>query len=79
MWCLASSVLVCYTFSWLYALLLTIDAGFRLKSKDRKTNTNPALGNGWGHLVPQEPYEEHLKKYGDQEEVRMLLIIDDLG
>ena len=62
-------------FSWLYALWLTIDAGFRLKNKDRKTNTNPALGDGWGHFVPQEPYEAYLREYGDQVEVCLLGVV----
>jgi hypothetical protein len=45
-----------------------------MKNKDRNTNVNLALGDGWGHFVPQAPYQEHIKKFGDQEEVSFLLI-----
>jgi hypothetical protein len=56
---------------WLYALILTIDANFRLKNKDRlKVTNSPALSDGLGHFVPEEPYQTYIKKYGYQEEVR---------
>jgi hypothetical protein len=54
---------------WLYALNLDIDANFRLKNKDRKVKNDVLLGDGWGHIVPQQPYKEYLSKYGHQEEV----------
>lgn len=63
-----------HLYSWLYTLILVIDAGFRMKNKDRNTNINPALGDGWGHFVPEEPFQEHIKKFGDKEEVRFSLI-----
>jgi hypothetical protein len=56
--------------SWLYSLILTIDANFRLKNKDRlKVTNSPALSDGLGHFVPEEPYQTYIKKYGFQEEV----------
>ena len=55
---------------WLYTLILTIDANFRLKNKDRPKVTNaPAPSDGLGHFVPEEPYQTYIKKYGYQEEV----------
>jgi hypothetical protein len=45
-----------------------------MKNKDRNTNVNPALGDGWGHFVPEGPYQEHIKKFVDQEEVSFRLI-----
>jgi hypothetical protein len=59
---------------WLYSLTLTIDANFRLKNKDRSIENDPPLGDGWGHWVPDKPYQEHLKKHGYQKEVRLHLI-----
>jgi hypothetical protein len=49
---------------------LTIDANFRLKNKARGIDDDPPLGDGWGHWVPNEPYQEHIEKYGYQKEVR---------
>ena len=54
-------------------LILAIDAGFRIKNQDHKTNIDPALGDGWGHFVPQALYQEYIKKYGHQEEVHSIL------
>lgn len=60
---------------WIYALILTIDANFRLKNKDRKVTSDPPLGDGWGHWVPSAPYHDYIAKYGYQEEVRSWLVI----
>lgn len=53
---------------WLYALMLAIDANFRLKNKDRGAS-NLALSDGLGHYVPTKPYTDYLAKYGYQAEV----------
>ncbi|KAH9974339.1 hypothetical protein BGW80DRAFT_1130440, partial [Lactifluus volemus] len=53
---------------WLYSLNLTIDANFRLKLKNRGITNDPPLGDGWGHWVPNGPYEEYIGTYGWQEE-----------
>jgi hypothetical protein len=60
--------------SWLYALNLDIDANFRLKNKEKKVKNDVLLGDGWGHIVPQQAYQEYLSKYGYQEEVRHYLL-----
>jgi hypothetical protein len=57
---------------WLYALILAIDANFRLKNKCRRIRNDPALGDGWGHWVPEKPYQAYIKKYGYQQEVSVL-------
>jgi hypothetical protein len=54
----------------LYRLVLTVDANFRLKNKDKKVVNDIALGDGFGHWVPNQPYAEYLGTYGYQEEVR---------
>jgi hypothetical protein len=61
--------------SWLYALRLDIDACFRLKNKDRKVKNDVLLGDGWGHIVEQQPYQEYLRKYGHQEEVHCVICL----
>lgn len=55
--------------SWLYSLILTIDANFRLKNKARGIKNDPPLGDGWAHWVPEKPYHAHLDAHGKQEEV----------
>jgi hypothetical protein len=62
-------MLIIFSTSWLYALILAIDANFRLKNKDRKVTNDPPLGDGWAHWVPHEPYHKYIQKYGHQEEV----------
>lgn len=54
---------------WLYALILTIDANFRLKLKDKGYAEDPALGDGWAHWVESEPYKDYTRRYGHQVEV----------
>jgi hypothetical protein len=51
-------------------LRLTIDANFRLSNKARGIKSDPPLGDGWGHWVPEAPYRAYLDKYGRQVEVR---------
>jgi hypothetical protein len=55
---------------WLYCLIITIDANFRLKLKEKGILDDPALGDGWAHWVFSKPYHEHIKKYGYQVEVQ---------
>lgn len=50
-------------------LILALDGNFRLKSKDRRSKNDPPLGDGWGHWVPQKPYQAYLEKHGRQTEV----------
>ncbi|KAF7970236.1 hypothetical protein HWV62_24724 [Athelia sp. TMB] len=53
---------------WLYALILTIDANFRLKLKERGLKDDPPLGDGWSHMVKTGPYKAYVAKYGHQVE-----------
>ena len=56
---------------WLYLLNLTIDTNFRLKNKACGIEDDPPLGDGWGHWVPNEPYQRYIKEHGYQKEVRL--------
>ncbi|KAF7332725.1 CxC2 domain-containing protein [Mycena kentingensis (nom. inval.)] len=48
----------------LYALMLAIDANFRLKNRIRTNEKNdPSLGPGWGCFVESEAYKDHLRDY----------------
>jgi hypothetical protein len=50
-------------------LILTVDANFRLKCKDRGNKTDISLGDGWAYWVPQPEYKEYLRKHSHQIEV----------
>lgn len=56
-------------YSWIYALILALDANFRLKNKDRGIQNDLPLNDGWGHWPPKTPFDEYLAKYGFQAEV----------
>jgi len=59
------------THSWLYMLMVAMDANFRLKSRLRGAiNKEPALGVGWAYFVDNGPYSEFIKKFVDEDEVR---------
>jgi hypothetical protein len=58
---------------WLYALILTIDANFRLKNKERNLAHDVSLGDGWAFWVESTPYQEYVDIYGHQEEVCAVL------
>lgn len=49
-----------------------LDANFRLKSKDRGINSDPALGSGLAYYVEEDKYQEYLKTCSDQTEVSFL-------
>ena len=53
-------------------MILTVDANFRLKSKDKGIKNDPALSDGWGYWVPNKDYHKYLEKYGVQAEVSLL-------
>ncbi len=46
-----------------------LDANFRLKLKDRNI-VDPALGGGLAYYVDGNQYMAHIKKSGEQTEVR---------
>ena len=54
---------------WMHQLRITVDANFKLKNKARGIKNDPPLGDGWGHWVPESPYQEYLMQYGHQAEV----------
>lgn len=48
-----------------------MDANFRLTNRLIKgAHDDPALGPGWGHMVDDGPYFEHLKGYVSEKDVR---------
>ena len=54
---------------WLYSLFLALDANFRLKRKDISNEKRDAgLSRGWGYIVNNEPYKDHLAGYKDEAE-----------
>lgn len=57
---------------WIYAPILTIDANFRLRLKDKGIAWDPPLGDGWSQWVPRKPFHNYVKKYGGQLEVILL-------
>ncbi|KAJ7717597.1 hypothetical protein B0H16DRAFT_1740547 [Mycena metata] len=57
-------------FRFLYMLLLAMDANFRLKNRLRANERDdPPLGDGWGYIVEEKPYKEHLKGYVAEKDV----------
>lgn len=62
------ALLISDSFSWLYTLILSIDANFRLKLKDRGIK-DPELGSGWAYFVETDPYMGHLDTCEEQAEV----------
>lgn len=56
---------------WLYILILALDANFRLKRRIVSSNhLDPGLTTGLAYFVEETAYQEHLKKYGNQLDVR---------
>ncbi|KAJ7766826.1 hypothetical protein B0H16DRAFT_1661387 [Mycena metata] len=57
-------------FRFLYMLLLAMDANFRLKNRLRANERDdPPLGDGWGYIVEEKPYKQHLKGYVAEKDV----------
>lgn len=52
-----------------HALHLAIDANFKLKLKNKKSNQND-FSPGWGYFVEEREYQEHLKDKIDEPDVR---------
>jgi hypothetical protein len=56
-------------------LLLAMDANFRLKNRLRgNQRADLPLGAGWGHIVDEGPYKEHLKGYVGEKDVSRFLL-----
>ncbi|KAJ7744427.1 hypothetical protein DFH07DRAFT_963653 [Mycena maculata] len=57
-------------FRYLYMLLLAMDANFRLRNRLRANALeDPPLGSGWGYMVEEGPYKNHLKNYVAEKDV----------
>ncbi|KAJ7050839.1 hypothetical protein C8F01DRAFT_1177269, partial [Mycena amicta] len=54
---------------YLYKLMISVDANFRLKNRIRANERqDPALGEGKGYFVETTPYKNHLKTYVAEKE-----------
>lgn len=59
--------------SWLYTLIVAMDANFWLKSRlCGSVNREPTLGLGWSYFIDNGPYSDFIKDYVDQDEVHIL-------
>ncbi|KAJ7893230.1 hypothetical protein B0H13DRAFT_1625288 [Mycena leptocephala] len=57
-------------YRFLYALLLALDANFRLKNRLRANeHQDPSLGSGLGYFVEAEGFRKHLKNYVAEQDV----------
>ncbi|KAI0054927.1 hypothetical protein BV25DRAFT_1922257 [Artomyces pyxidatus] len=54
---------------WKYAIMLAIDANFKLKLKNRGLD-DVQLAPGWAYFVDEKPYQEHIAQYKDQVEMK---------
>ncbi|KAF9488374.1 hypothetical protein BDN71DRAFT_1513111 [Pleurotus eryngii] len=46
---------------WLYSLIVTMDANFRLKNRDHTVKNDASLGDGWCHWVPSVPFLAYIQ------------------
>ncbi|KAL0572490.1 hypothetical protein V5O48_009477 [Marasmius crinis-equi] len=54
----------------LYALYVCIDFNFRLKNQLVSSwSRDPGMADGWSYFVPRAPYEAHVAKFVDEEDV----------
>ncbi|TDL13597.1 hypothetical protein BD410DRAFT_735152, partial [Rickenella mellea] len=61
--------------SWIYTLMVSVDANFRLKLKDRGIK-DPELGSGWAYFVEKNKYQEVLDVTPDAPVVDTCHMID---
>ena len=60
-----------FVFSYIYTLIVAIDANFRLKRRAVSSiERDPPLGSGWGYFVETRPYLDYVLSHADQEDVR---------
>lgn len=60
----------------LYALIIAIDANFRLANRIRSTDAaNPGLHTGLAYFVENAAYKAHILQYATQEDVSLILIM----
>ncbi|KAJ7225301.1 hypothetical protein GGX14DRAFT_556103 [Mycena pura] len=56
--------------AWLYQLILSEDANFRLKGRDTSTREkDPTLGPGFAYMVEYDDYLKYVSQYADEEEI----------
>ncbi|KAJ6461985.1 hypothetical protein C8R47DRAFT_993232 [Mycena vitilis] len=56
--------------AWIYRLMLSKDANFKLKGRDRSSrDKDPTLGPGWAYMVANDAYLKHLSKYVSEDEI----------
>ncbi|KAJ7872115.1 hypothetical protein B0H13DRAFT_2349622 [Mycena leptocephala] len=56
--------------AWLYRLLVSKDANFKMKGRDRSSKVkDPTLGPGWAYMVANDDYLKHLVKYVNEDEI----------
>ncbi|KAJ7431195.1 hypothetical protein B0H11DRAFT_2262218 [Mycena galericulata] len=57
-------------FSYLFKLIVAIDANFKLKNRIRTNeHSDPSLGPGWGAFVEPQEYRKHLRKYVAEKDI----------
>lgn len=61
---------------WLYTLYLSVDANFKLRSKDRGAQ-DVYMGPGWAYVVEEKKYKEHIKQFANTKEVCTSPAVDD--
>ncbi|KAK7002264.1 CxC2 domain-containing protein [Favolaschia claudopus] len=57
-------------FRFLFILIVAMDANYRLRNRLRPNEKDdPPLGSGWGYMVEEKEYREHLRGYVGEEDV----------
>ncbi|KAK7053871.1 CxC2 domain-containing protein [Favolaschia claudopus] len=57
-------------FQFLFILIVAMDANFRLRNRLRHNEKDdPPLGSGWGYMVEEKKYREHLRGYVGEEDI----------
>ncbi|KAI0060273.1 hypothetical protein BV25DRAFT_1871286 [Artomyces pyxidatus] len=54
---------------WKYAIMLAVDANFKLKLKNRGLD-DVQLALGWSYFVEEEPYQAHIEAHKDEVEMK---------
>ena len=57
-----------------YSFKIAVDGNFKAKLKNRNLLAVP-LQDGWSYFVPDGPYSEHVKKFGSEPEVCVVVVI----
>ncbi|KAI0057336.1 hypothetical protein BV25DRAFT_1812584, partial [Artomyces pyxidatus] len=57
-------------FVWKYALILAVDANFKLKLKKRNKIKDVQLADGWAYFVADREYKAHLAVHTDEAELK---------